>query len=527
MIVRELLVAMGFTLDESKIKRADQGIESLKTHAESAAAVVGRLAAVLGVVLGTREVIQMADAWTNVYARIAVATKNAAEQAEIQQKVFEIAQRTRQEYESTGALYYRMALFAKDLEASQQQVLDVTETVNKALVVGGASKMEANSTILQLSQALASGFLQGDELRALRENAPLLLDEVAKYFKTTIGGLKELGATGQLTSRELFKAILGAKAKIDERFKKMPVTVEQAVTYALNRIGSLIFGINRETSVFQVLARNIQRAADGIADRIERAAKAVGGFGNAIKLAALAVGEIILTIALFRMRMLSFGTATVAIQLFVLWLKNAARAAWAFMANPLFWKAAAIAVVLAAIALALEDIYYWATGGESVLGDMIGPFSEWEATVKPLTDTWEKIKNLILEIAPILTPFAKDIDVMTLAIQGLCKAIEFVLAPFAAFLQLVKAWQKIGGWGGITDLSGGVAPIGLGVGPASLVPPGGGPVVVHQNGDVNIEQNIAGARATPAEIGTATASAAGDGFGKFARDLAFAIPGGD
>lgn len=522
-VVRELLVALGFTLDESKIKRADQGIESFKNHAESATAVFGRLAAVIGLVLGGREIVQMADVWTNVYAKISLVTQSAAEQAEIQQKVFEIAQRTRQEYESTGALYYKMALFSKELNASQQDVLDVTETVNKALVVGGASKMEANSTILQLSQALASGFLQGDELRALRENAPLLMNEMAKYLGTTIGGLKDMGAQGQLSSEKVFKAILSAKGKIDSQFKKMPVTVEQATTYALNRIGSLIFGINKETSVFQIIARGIQRAADGIADRIERVAKSVGGFTNAAKMAAYTVSALSLVFWLFRAKALSIGWVTTAVGLLWIWLQKVAKAAWALLMNPLFWKAMVIAAGIAAIALALEDIYYWATGGESVLGDMIGPFSEWEATLKPLSEAFSLMIDLLKKLVP-------DIDLVKAAIELLGAAIKLVLAPFILLLNLMKRWNNMGGFASIANFSGGLGMEGIapfGVGPTSFAPVGSGPIVVYQNGDVNIEQNIAGAKATPSEIGSATSGAAEDGFDKFARDLAFAIPGGD
>ena len=105
MVVRELVIRMGFDIDSAKINQADQGIEKLKSRASSAIGAFGKLAAVVGVVLGAREIIQAADEWTNMYSRIGLVTKNTEEQAAMQEKVFAIAQKTRQEYSSTADLY--------------------------------------------------------------------------------------------------------------------------------------------------------------------------------------------------------------------------------------------------------------------------------------------------------------------------------------------------------------------------------------------------------------------------------------
>ncbi len=508
MVVRELLVAMGFNLDESKVKRADQSISSIKDHAESAAVVVGRLAAVLGVVFGSREVIQMADAWTNVYAKIGIVTQSAAEQAAIQKEIFEIAQRTRQEYESTGALYYKMALFSKELNASQRDVLDVTETVNKALVVGGASKMEANSTILQLSQALASGFLQGDELRALRENAPLLMAEMAKYLGTTIGGLKEMGAQGELSSEKVFKAILSAKAKIDAQFKKMPVTVEQSVTYALNRIGSLIFGINKETSVFQALAKRIQQAADGIAEKIENVTKKVGGMGNAMKLATIAAASFITA---FNWQAIVAGIGAIRAAL------------GALLLNPVFL---AITVAVATLALVLDDLYAWMTGKASIAEETLGSFEKFRPSLEAFVKTLGELQSVVGMLSDNMTA-------LELAIKAIQLAAEVSLQPLKALLETLRFIHGIiqdikGGKIVLPDFTGGVAPIGLGpsygVSPAALAGAGSGGPVTITTGDVNIEQNIAGAgQQLVNDVGTATSSATGDAMNKWARDLQFAM----
>ena len=403
MIVRELIITMGFNVDQAKLNQADQGIEKLKSHASSAIGTFGKLAAIVGVVLGAREIIQAADEWTNMYSRIGLVTKSTEEQATMQEKVYEIAQMTRQEYGTTADLYVKMARNSKELGATQQDVLNATETVNKALVIGGASTTEAKATILQLGQALASGRLAGDELRSISENAPLLFQAIADYYGVTIGKLKDMGAQGQLTAEGVFKAILKAKTKMDKEFGKMPVTIAQSVTYALNRIGKLIFNLNKETSVFQAIAGGIVRSADWIGDRMEALSKKVGGYGNVMKAATILAT--------------AFGTALVAIKWAAIaqGLKLLKEALTLFFLSPVGWKFLAIAAAIAAIGLALEDVYVWMNDGESVIGDFLGPWDEFkrrlDATIGPLT---QAMKEFAVSIEKAVSAYNEAMLIMGL-----------------------------------------------------------------------------------------------------------------
>ena len=387
MVIRELLIGLGFDVDQSKLNQADQGLEKLKSHASSVIGTVGKLAAIVGVVLGAREIIQAADEWTNMYSRIGLVTKSTEEQAAMQEKVFAIAQKTRQEYGSTADLYVKMARNSKELGATQQDVLDATETVNKALVIGGASTTEAKSTILQLGQALASGRLAGDELRSLSENAPLLFQAIADYYGVTIGKLKDMGAQGELTAEGVFKAILKAKSKMDKEFSKMPVTVAQSVTYAMNRIGKLIFNLNKETSVFQAIAGGIIRSADWIGNKIEWLSKKVGGYGNMMRTATILVA--------------AFSAALVAIKwtAIVEGIALLKKALAVFFLSPVGWKFLAIAAAVIAVALALEDVYGWINGKDSAIGDWLGSWDEFgkkaKATLDPLIQAMSELSTAI------------------------------------------------------------------------------------------------------------------------------------
>lgn len=500
-IVRELLIGLGFSLDESKLKKADQGISNIKNHAETAFDALGKMAAVVGLALGVNEIVEMGDAWTNVNARIRLVTKSSAEQAEMQEKVYDIAQKTRQEFGATGDLFFKLSQSAEQLGATSQNVLDVTETVNKALVIGGASTQEAKATILQLSQALASGRLQGDELRSLGENASMLMREVAKYYGVTIGQLKKMGAEGELTAEGVLNAILKAKAKMDREFEKMPVTVEQGVTYAINRIGKLIFGINKETSVFQYVAKGIMRSADGVAGSVEKGSNALGGFRSAVKLLILTLASLQVAMFVFKYPVTYLPRIIVMLRNMALGIAAVSRAAWSLILNPLFWEAALIAAAILLIALALEDIYYWITGGESVLGDWLGTWEDFKVKV---VKWMGEVSDGIIGGVKRAAQFWKDV------FGGLR---DWTLNMFKEIRDNFPSW-KLGAGVAVPAFLGGVKPGDMVRGN------GGGPVVINVNGDTRIEQNIAGAGpALARDVGNATATAANDSMDRFARDL--------
>ena len=157
-----------------------------------------------------RKLLQTSDITASIDGRLRSITNSTEERYALEQKIFDVAKASRGEYESSADLVYKLGRASDQTGLNMEQNLKVAETVNKALTIGGASTQETQATVLQLSQALSSGTLQGDELRSLNENASLLMAEVAKYFGTTTAGLKQMGAEGKLTSDQIAQAILSA-----------------------------------------------------------------------------------------------------------------------------------------------------------------------------------------------------------------------------------------------------------------------------------------------------------------------------
>lgn len=153
------------------------------------------------------------------------------------------AMRSRSDLESTASLASRI-LISGATKGSGAEAIDLAETLNKASFLGGSSSAESQRALLQLSQALASGVLQGDELRAIREQAPGLTDTLAKglsslaergalpekFIGTTVGDLKALGSEGELTAERVIAAFKEMGDYVDSTFENSPKQFGQAMT---------------------------------------------------------------------------------------------------------------------------------------------------------------------------------------------------------------------------------------------------------------------------------------------------------
>jgi tape measure domain-containing protein len=225
---------------EKPIKRLDASLKATSTTATTFARRIGVAFAAIGAAQGAQALSRAADEWITAQNKLAAASEVAGRQARSAQSLNQIAKETRSSLEGTVDLYAKLLRATKDVAQSEAEVARATEIVNKAFKAGGAAASEQAAGVLQLSQALGSGVLQGDELRSLRENAPLLAQAIADEFKTTIAGLKELGEQGELTSDRVFRAILSSAPKIEAAFGKTQSTIGDAATQVGNAFTEMV-----------------------------------------------------------------------------------------------------------------------------------------------------------------------------------------------------------------------------------------------------------------------------------------------
>ncbi|MCK4609476.1 MAG: tape measure protein [Gammaproteobacteria bacterium] len=246
--------------------KADKRMDSFSKNARKVRRLVGGLFAGVGVSLGIREIINITDKYKLLEGRLKLVTKTTAELESVQEKLFKSAQRTRVAYESSIDLYTRLARSSEHLGTSQDDLLQITETLNKAIIVSGATSTEASNALIQLGQGMASGALRGDELRSVLEQLPRVAKAIAEGMGITIGQLREFGTQGKLTAESVIKAIKSQGAVIDKEFKRMPRTVGQAMTEVKNEMDKLIISMDSSAGGSKDLADAISDVAKELSD---------------------------------------------------------------------------------------------------------------------------------------------------------------------------------------------------------------------------------------------------------------------
>lgn len=269
-------------------KRFDQMNAHVRRSGDAMARDLRSSIAAIGIGVAIREVTGYADAWTTARNKLAAAGVEQSKLAATLKDLSGLAQATRSDFEGTVDLYAKLTRAGQKLNLTQEEVRRITETTLQAFVAGGAAASEQAAAITQLSQALGSGVLQGDELKSIRENAPLLAQAIADEFKTTIAGLKDLGAEGKLTADRVAKAILNANG-ITDAFSKTITTTAQAVTNLQTAFTRYIGESRTAQSAMQALGGFLQFVTDNIE-----------ALANAAIIAAAAIGTTLAAVAMAR-----------------------------------------------------------------------------------------------------------------------------------------------------------------------------------------------------------------------------------
>jgi tape measure domain-containing protein len=194
---------------------------------------------------------------TNV--RLAMINDSLRTQAQLQQQVLDVANKTRGSYMATADMVSKLGMFTEGVFKNNDGMLSFAERFNKLLVAGGANKASRDIATMQMTQALGSGVLQGDELRSISEAAPLLLKTLADGMGVARGQLKKMGADGKLTADVIVKAFEKQSKQIDTIFEKMPMTFGGAMTLMQNKAIQWIGTLNGASGPLQKITQLVQK----------------------------------------------------------------------------------------------------------------------------------------------------------------------------------------------------------------------------------------------------------------------------
>jgi tape measure domain-containing protein len=402
-------------------KGAVRGARTVRRELEgigSTADRVGRLIkgalAFTGVSLGIREFVNLADTFTNVQNRLKIVTDSTAELNGVTEELFRISKETRSSFESTAELYSRVALSSRELGISQRDTLDFTQSLNQAVILSGANAREASAGLIQLAQGLASGRLQGDELRSVLEQLPVVADVIANGLGVTRGELRKLGSEGKISAIQVIRAFQEAGDELEEKFGRTVPTIGQSFEILRTEAIRLFSVFNEGTGITGALSDAILF----LAENLETVARIIAG-GAAFYALTFAIRTVISAVSVL--------TAAIA-------------------ANPLGALAVAIGFVISQLA-AFSDQITVSSDGVTTLADLAG--QAWDEASTFVSDAVTTIIDTVADLAgPLAEPFfeaAEDIDFSFQGIvTGAASLVETVISLFVGLTRaVIAAFQEL------------------------------------------------------------------------------------
>lgn len=316
---------------EKMVKNLNNAGNAADPLADAMSRVKGALLGA-GAVYSAQRVLQLADSMTTTRARLDLVIEGMNEAGttadQLQQRIMQSANRSRASYLDTADAISKMGIMAGDAFGSTDELVQFTELINKQFTIAGASAEGQSAAMLQLTQAMSSGVLRGEELNSIFEQAPTIIQTIADYLDVPIGRIRDMAANGEITAEIVKNAMLSSADEINRKFESMPYTYSQVWTMAQNIL----------MDSFQPVLQMIGAGAQLIVDNWGTIEPVFWGLAAAGLAYAVALG----------------------IQTTATWIATgAARTFFAtLLTNPLLWIALVIGVVVAAI-------YQWvqAVGG--------------------------------------------------------------------------------------------------------------------------------------------------------------------
>lgn len=256
-------------------KAGSQAADSVSSVG-SAARAAGSALAALGVGAVTREVLRLTDSFKSMQGSLALVSTSTTNANESFQKLLAMANNTGSSLEATVSLYTRLSNATRGAGFTQEQLLNVTDALNKAFVISGATMQEASNAAIQLSQGLASGTLRGEELNSVMEQGPRITRALAEYLGVTNGQIRQMAAEGKITSDVVTNALLQSLSSLNSELDKMPRRFEQATVALKNNFLAAIGQINVDPVVSSVDALASSLAKPEVVMGIQSIANALG-----------------------------------------------------------------------------------------------------------------------------------------------------------------------------------------------------------------------------------------------------------
>lgn len=393
----------------------------------SLASKVGKLVATYATAQTAKAALDYSDELANTTARLSLMAREGENVSDINEKIYASANRARSAYDDTADMVAKLGVLAGNAFGSTDEVIMFAEQLNKNFKISGTETTGIQAAMLQLTQAMASGVLRGEEFNSIMEQAPTVIQTIADYMDVSTGQLKEMAGEGLVTAEVVKAALIGAAEETDAKFNSMTVTFSDVWNVFKNKAGQAMDPVwqrlrqisdSEELMAFATNAgRSIGTVANIIITVFDRTAQLGGFIANNWAMIAPVIGAVLTIMALYNAALIVNNTiqavsnmlkTVAAVQAVAHGSATAAEAAAttgltasqmafnaALYACPLTWILVIIIAIIAAIFLVIAAINK-ATGSSISATGVIAGALAWVGTF--LYNNFLSLLDLVLGV---------------------------------------------------------------------------------------------------------------------------------
>lgn len=397
-------------------------------------------------------VFDMAQEFSSIQARLGLIVGEQGNVAALNKEIYESARRSRTEYASMAETVATLSQSAHDAFPDPKEAVDFAEKINKVMAIGGTTGENKKNAMIQLTQGLASGQLQGDEFRSIAENAPMIENIIAKTMGVSRGELKKLASEGKVTAEVIKKAMTDNADEIEEAYRKLPHTFADWAT-DIKSVAEYAFAPLFDAVNELANSPEFRQFVDSIENNIQYIAPIIKNVFNEISYAfkqVLTVGQQVfgwLQENAWFVHGALFALATVALVYAANWLVATAStvaatvAQWglnaAMLACPATWVALAIMGIIGALYLVIDMYNEWAGTTYTVVGVIAGVFGAlWAIVYNQIAYIWNIFIIFANFIATVFNNPAKAIKNLFGSLWN--NLVEFAVQGINAMLDVMK-----------------------------------------------------------------------------------------
>ncbi len=446
MTIRELLVGLGFKINEESERQAEQGISDLKDKATQLLGAIGIGFSLVGL-------NAISEEFSTVNTMINQATSAMGDQEEIQRKILEAANATRSSYADTAKTVSSLVQENSELFGTVDEAIAFNNAATQLFKTAGKTNDQIAGLMESINKSFAKGKVDSETISQLLEQSPEAVALLNKRLGSTTDQLEQLASDGKISLEDLKATFVDSADEIGAAFSATGYSISDALLNIRNQWGQWVASMDETLGISNAIGTTMVRGFNMVMDvlrkvqtRIEWLSDKLGGTDKLLRLVAITAGAIF---AAFNFTKITSGLQSI--------LK---------LAGGINLKAIAIVAVIVLLALLVEDFINFLQGNDSMIGSLfdkagIGAenarqaiFKAWETVTSFLKKTWEVIKGVALSIFGALQDWWEEHGEAVLkAFRMIWDSIKTMLAAawtliknlaISIFGGLTRFWQQHG-----------------------------------------------------------------------------------